>query len=176
MARRAERRLAFDELLGVQFAVVRRKRRDNAAPEPEPDGLGEPDEPDDLDEPVAPEAPVRNEPGSWQPREPLPPQARTEPISIEAAQRTEQAAQPRPAAQSAQAATADGPGAPLLPEILGVFSDIAESRGLKRGQGGKLMTDACQRQFGEPPSRLTEEQQEQLLAAAHSERDEPPAA
>ena len=164
--------------------------RNNAAPEPDgPDDLDERDdpeldEPDDLDEPAAPETPVRDGPGSPQPREPLPPQPReplppqprTEPIPIEAAQRTEQAAQPRPAAQSAQAATADGLGAPLLPEILGVFSDIAERRGLKRGQGGKLMTDACQRQFGEPPSKLTEEQQEQLLAAAHSERDEPPAA
>ena len=163
--------------------------------EPEPDGVDDMDERDDpdldesdeLDEPAAPAA-VRNESGSRQRREPLPPQARTEPLPpqarteptpIEAAQRTEQSGQPRLAdqsAQSAEAASVDGPSTPLLTEILAVFSDIAEQRELKRGQGGKLMIDACQRQFGEPPSRLTEEQQEQLLAAAHSERDDAPAA
>ncbi len=138
-------------LLGRRFGLGFYPGGDERAPD-------DPDEPDDA----APGSP-----------EPLPPQARAEPFPIAATQRPGQAARTRPTARAAQAASADGP-ASRLPEILAVYRQIAERRGVPQGHAGNLMTAASREQFAKPPSGLTEQQQEQLLAAALSARASPP--
>ena len=133
--------------------------------------------------PEVPQEPVQPELPPAASKEPTPMRPRSQPLPAGAAEGAEAVAAPRgqrgagqrPAAVTSEDAGAGGPAA-RLPEILGVFSEIAVRRELPKGQGGRLMTDACQRQFGKAPSQLTAEQQEQLLAAAHSELENLPAA